>query len=150
MEPRQEKFILDQLRRHRYMALATVRPDGFPQVTTVGYANAGLTLYFSCDKTSQKLANIRRCAKVAAAINREYRDWRKIRGLNLGGHARILRGAGRETAWCILAAKFPDMADFPASDPAIAFVRIDPVAISLLDYSVAFGHTELVLVSSGA
>ncbi|MEJ5209926.1 MAG: pyridoxamine 5'-phosphate oxidase family protein [Burkholderiales bacterium] len=150
MEPRQEKFILDLLRRHRYMAVATVRPDGFPQVTTVGYANDGFDLYFSCDRTSQKVKNIRRCDKVAAAINREYRDWRRIRGLNLGGHARILRGRERQAAWHILAAKFPDMRDFPASDPAIAFVRVRPVVISLLDYSVAFGHTELVAVPGAA
>lgn len=144
MEPRQQKFILDVLRRHRYMALATIRPDGFPQVTTVGYANDGFDLYFSCDRTSQKVKNIRRCDKVAAAINREYRDWRRIRGLNLGGHARILRGGEREAAWHILAAKFPDMGEFPASDPAIAFVRVRPTVISLLDYSQGFGHTELV------
>lgn len=145
MEPRQEKFILDLLRRHRYMALATVRPDGFPQVTTVGYANDGFDLCFSCDRTSQKVKNIRRCDKVAAAINREYRDWRRIRGLNLGGHAEILKGKReREHAYAVLLKKFPEMSEFPADDPAIAFVRVRPTVLSLLDYSQGFGHTELV------
>jgi len=144
MAPAQEKFILRELRRHRYMALATVRPDGFPQVTTVGYAHEGLILYFSCDSKSQKIRNLRQCDKVAAAINREYRDLNKIRGLNLGGHARILRGKARTHAWEVLAARFAEMADFPPSDPAIAFVRVEPVVISLLDYTRGFGYTELV------
>lgn len=144
MDARQEKLIQALLRRHRYMALATVRPDGFPQVTTVGYAHEDFDLYFSCDRGSQKVSNIRKCAKVAAAINREYRDWQKIRGLNLGGHAQILKGREREHAWRVLAAKFPEMQDFPASDPAIAFIRVRPVVISVLDYSQGFGHTELV------
>ena len=34
------------LARATDMTIATVRPDGFPQATTVGYVNDGLTLYF--------------------------------------------------------------------------------------------------------
>jgi hypothetical protein len=40
------------------MGIATIRPDGWPQTTTVGYANAGLTLYFLCAKDSQKAASL--------------------------------------------------------------------------------------------
>ena len=32
--------------QHRAMTIATLRPDGWPQATTVGYVNEGLTLYF--------------------------------------------------------------------------------------------------------
>ena len=35
------------------MTVATNRPDGWPQATTVGYVNDGLTLYFLCDPESQ-------------------------------------------------------------------------------------------------
>ena len=38
--------ILDLLDAHRVMTLATLRPDGWPQATTVGYVNEGLVLYF--------------------------------------------------------------------------------------------------------
>ena len=38
--------ILALLDQHRIMTLATLRPDGWPQATTVGYVNEGLTLYF--------------------------------------------------------------------------------------------------------
>jgi hypothetical protein len=35
--------ILALLDQRRTMRIATLRPDGWPQVTTVGYANEGLT-----------------------------------------------------------------------------------------------------------
>lgn len=147
MDKAQEKFILNLMKRHNYMTLATVRPDGFPQATTVGYANEGLDLYFSCDTSSQKAKNIRKCDKVSATIDRDTRDWNKIKALSLGGHAQILKGKReRERAYEVLLHKFPEMSSFPASDPAMAFVRVRPTVISVLDYSQEFGHTELVKV----
>ena len=147
MDKDQEKFILNLLKRHNYMVLATVRPDGFPQATKVGYANEGLDLYISCDKTSQKVKNLRKCDKVSATIDRDTNNWDKIKGLSLGGHAEVLRGKReREHAYAVLLKKFPEMESFPADEPAIAFVRVRPIVISILDYTQGFGHTELVKV----
>ena len=53
MKPAHRKFILKLLKRHNIMSLATVRADGYPQATTVSYANDGLDLYFCCDRVSQ-------------------------------------------------------------------------------------------------
>mgnify|MGYP006387340623 CR=1 FL=1 len=44
MTPDTRNLILDLLAEHRYLTLATVRPDGWPQATTVAYAHDGLTL----------------------------------------------------------------------------------------------------------
>ena len=41
------------------LALATIRPDGYPQATTVSYAHEGLTIYIGVGHQSQKAANIR-------------------------------------------------------------------------------------------
>ena len=46
--------ILTLLDQHRIMTVATLRPDGWPQATTIGYVNDGLTLYFLCGLDSQK------------------------------------------------------------------------------------------------
>ena len=35
------------------MTIATIRGDGYPQATTVSYANDDLTLYFGCGSDSQ-------------------------------------------------------------------------------------------------
>jgi hypothetical protein len=41
MEEEIRKNILMLLDQHRIMTIATLRPDGWPQATTVGYANEG-------------------------------------------------------------------------------------------------------------
>jgi general stress protein 26 len=147
MDKTQEKFILDLMRRHKSMSFATVRPDGFPQATTVTYANEGFDLYFCCDTASQKAKNLRKCDKVSATIDRYTRDWNKIKGLSLGGHAQLLKNKReREHACALLVKKFPEMgADLP-SEPGLAFVRVRASVMCLIDYTQGFGHTELVKI----
>jgi hypothetical protein len=43
MEDEIKRKILTLLDQHRIMTVATLRPDGWPQATTVGYVNEGLT-----------------------------------------------------------------------------------------------------------
>src|SRR5438552_12214120 len=54
------KKILALLDQHRIMTVATLRPDGWPQATTVGYVNEGLTWYFLCGLDSPKAKNLAR------------------------------------------------------------------------------------------
>jgi PPOX class probable F420-dependent enzyme len=147
MEKATERFILSQLRRHRVMTLATVRPDGYPQATIVAFAHDGITLFVAVDSDSQKVRNIRRNAKVSVAIGRDRRDWSKITGLSLAGQARVLRKAD-EIAWAKsrLLARFPEMEAMGAADgfKGWSFIAIVPVVISALDYTKGFGHTELI------
>ena len=65
MDQRVEKTILSLLDEHRIMTVATLRPDGWPQATTVGYVNEGLTLYFLCGLESQKAANLAKDDRVS-------------------------------------------------------------------------------------
>ena len=44
MDEEIRRKILSLLDQHRTMTIATLRPDGWPQATTVGYAHEGLTL----------------------------------------------------------------------------------------------------------
>jgi nitroimidazol reductase NimA-like FMN-containing flavoprotein (pyridoxamine 5'-phosphate oxidase superfamily) len=60
MDEQIKQKILKLLDEHRIMTLATLRPDGWPQATTVGYVNEALTLYFVCGLDSQKAANLAR------------------------------------------------------------------------------------------
>ena|SRR5215831_13622933 len=48
MNDRLRSKILEVLDQHRIMTVATNRPDGWPQATTVGYVHDGLTIYFLC------------------------------------------------------------------------------------------------------
>jgi nitroimidazol reductase NimA-like FMN-containing flavoprotein (pyridoxamine 5'-phosphate oxidase superfamily) len=80
MDRETEAFILDLLHRHNIVTLATIREDGWPQATTVGYVNDGLTLYVGCGAQSQKARNIERCNKVSLTVDHDEEDWGKIRG----------------------------------------------------------------------
>src|SRR5512136_2486379 len=84
------KKILTLLNQHRNMTIATLRPDGWPQATTVGYANEGLTLYFLCGPDSQKAANLARDDRVSLAIDRDTPQVMKITGLSMAAHAQVV------------------------------------------------------------
>lgn len=148
MSPELQQKIVQLLAEHRYMALATLRADGFPQTTTVGYVNDGLSVHFGCSLNSQKAANLARDGRVSMAINRDYDDWRKVRGLSIGGTAErltdfddILRATDR------FMEKFPQTSGLRLEDMlGTVFFRITPKAISVIDYTECFGHSELVVL----
>jgi general stress protein 26 len=150
VDAKTKRFILDIVESRNDLTLATLRPDGFPQANTVSYASDGLTLYFGTGRDSQKLRNIQYSRKVSLAIDVPYADWNEIRGLSMGAIAEVLTDDSAESrrAMEALTKKFPAVWEMPPpTEPAtIAFVRIVPKVISVLDYRKGFGHTELVEV----
>ena len=69
------------------MAVATVRPDGAPQVTVVSFVHDGMLIYFGCGVNSQKAANIAGEKRVSVAMTAPYADWMESRGLSLAADA---------------------------------------------------------------
>lgn len=138
-------FVLHVVDNANDLTLATVRPDGFPQATTVSFAHDGLNLYVGIGKHSQKANNVRQNNKVSLTINLPYHDWREIKGLSMSALAEVLEdGAGVETAKACLLQRFPQIAEWSDAPMAgeMAFLKITPQVISVLDYSKGFGHTE--------
>ena len=129
--------ILSILDRHGDMTIATLREDGFPQATTVTYVHDGLTLYFGCGPDSQKAHNIARHPKVSAVIDKPQADWNAIEGLSLGGiAAKVTDPAEIARIGTLFHEKYKQAADYVTDNVGdIAFFRIDPVAISVLDYA---------------
>ena len=80
--------ILDQ---NRLMAIATVRPDGWPQATLVGYANDDILLYFIISRGSQKFANIARDSRVSIVVGRDFHDPSTINALSIAARADEVR-----------------------------------------------------------
>jgi PPOX class probable F420-dependent enzyme len=140
--------ILTLLDQHRIMTLATLRPDGWPQATTVGYANDGLTLYFLCAPESQKAANLARDERVSLTIDHDTPQVMDITGLSMAARATVVVDpAEGEQALRLLLRKYPSQDALPLPMPTPADVRIFRVTltvISVLDYSKGFGHTDLV------
>jgi general stress protein 26 len=97
-------------------------------------------------KHSQKADNVRHNNKVSLTINLPYQDWREIKGVSMSALADIMEdGAGADTARACLLRRFPQIAQWgdPALASEVAFLKITPQVISILDYSKGFGHTEL-------
>lgn len=142
------KIILGLLDQHRIMRLATVRPDGWPQATTVGYGNDGLTLYFLCGHDSQKAANLTRDDRVSLTIDHDTPQVMEITGLSMAARAQAVTDpAEGEKAMRLMMAKYPQQRSLPLPMPKFAEVRVfrlTPQVISVLDYSKGFGHTDLV------
>lgn len=129
------------------LTLATLRPDGYPQATTISYAHDGLTLYAAIGKESQKARNIGANDKVSLTINLPYHDWREIKGLSMAARAHLLTdGDELRRAEACLRQRFPQISQWADSEIAahIVMLKIVPQVISVLDYSQEFGHTELI------
>ncbi len=132
------------------LTIATIRADGYPQATTVSFVNDGEKIYFGTWSKSQKAQNIARCDKVSVTVDLPYSDWNAIKGLSLGGKARIVRDE-QESArvGALMLKKFPQLAQALSGvdNSEMAIIRIDAEIVSLLDYAKGFGHTELQRVA---
>jgi len=140
--------ILTLLDQHRIMTIATLRPDGWPQATTVGYVNDGLTLYFLCSLDSQKAANLARDDRVSLTIDHDTPDLMAITGLSMAAHAQaVVDLAEANKVLKMFPLKYPEQIAVPMPMPTpeeVRIFRVTPTVISVLDYAKGFGHTELV------
>ena len=147
MDEEIRRKILALLDQHRIMTIATLRPDGWPQATTVGYANEGLTLYFLCGSESQKAANLARDDRVSLTIDHDTSDLMVITGLSMAARAQpVVDPAEAEKVLRMLMLKYPEVT-LPGPMPSpeeVRIFRVTPMVISVLDYSKGFAHTDLV------
>lgn len=137
------------LNAHRTMAISTLRPDGWPQTTIVGYANDGLALYFLIFRGSQKFANIAHDDRVAAAIGQEPRDMREAKAVFAGAFAaEVTDAAERAHAWRVLGQRHPALRGSALPDfSQTALMRADCRHISVLDYTKGLGHSDALHVA---
>jgi nitroimidazol reductase NimA-like FMN-containing flavoprotein (pyridoxamine 5'-phosphate oxidase superfamily) len=140
--------ILTLLDQHRIMTVATLRPDGWPPATTVGYVNEGLTLYFLCDLDSQKARNLALDNRISLTIDHDTANLMTITGLSMAARAHaVIDRAEAEKVLRMLPLKYPDAPPLPMKMPSpdeVRLFRVTPTVISVLDYSKGFGHTDIV------
>lgn len=150
MDDLMKQKILALIDAHRIMTIATLRQDGWPQATTVGYVNDGLTLWFLCGLESQKARNLARDNRVSITIDHDTPDIMSITGLSMA--ARAYRVSDRDEAAKVIGMmplKYPDappstaQMKMPAPED-VALFRIVPEVVSVLDYTKGFAHTDLV------
>ena len=162
MKTRLKTLILRVLDGHRVMTIATNRPDGWPQATIVGYVNDGFLLYSFFARNSQKYANIVRDPRVSIAIGSDAPQPLDIQGLSLAGKADVVTDQGEfDYVSKLRLRRYPEYASLPnvpgeapsqriAPRPdaaGVVLLRIASEIISVLDYSMGFGHSDLITFS---
>ena len=141
--------ILNILGQNRIMTIATLRPDGWPQATTVGYANEDITLYFLCGLESQKAHNLARDNRVSITINGDPPQVMDITGLSMAARVQPVTDHDEaEKVLRMLMLRYPEQilpTPMPMPRPEdVRIFRVAPTVISVLDYSKGFAHTDLV------
>src|SRR5215467_3188598 len=125
MDDRIRRKIQALLDEHRIMTVATLRPDGWPQATTVGYANEGLTLYFLCGLESQKAKNLARDDRLSLTIDHDTAQVMEITGLSMAARAQAVTDtAEAEKVLRLLMTKYPEQKSLPLAMPRAEDVRI--------------------------
>ena len=142
---------IDILRDNRLMAIATLRPDGWPHSTMVSYANEGILIYFIVSRQSEKFENIERDNRVSLVIGRDFHDPSTIKALSIAARASEVRdGEQRQRAIKLLLERHPGLNRLERQEPNhSAVMRANPKIITILDYSKGFGHADLLTVGPG-
>jgi uncharacterized protein YhbP (UPF0306 family) len=138
------QHVLDYLRGHATLTLATASPTHVPRATTLTYASDGVTLYFWTRPDTATARHMQQNPVVAFAIDDYAADWRETKGIQGTGEARVLLDR-REIAHAVelLAEKFASLA--PESPANVSIWRIDPTAIEFIDNTEVQGDSDQTL-----
>ena len=114
----------------RLMAIAVNRSDGWPQVTTVGYVNDGLNLYFVTARDSQKLANLKADPRVSVAIHSQAVSGDAV-GVSMAARAEeVTDPVAVERLNQQVFARYSDLRVFGPGADSVAVVRLRPEIVS--------------------
>jgi hypothetical protein len=140
--------VLRIMDENRTMTIATLRPDGWPQATVVGFVHDDLALYFAVSRKSQKIENIRRDPRTSIAMGHPIDPGSSVRGLSIAARA------AEVTDWReidrlngLIRARYPEVAVFAPRDANAAVVRALPLFVSLVDDAGGFRQPVLLQVS---
>jgi nitroimidazol reductase NimA-like FMN-containing flavoprotein (pyridoxamine 5'-phosphate oxidase superfamily) len=145
-----QEQILSILARHGLMTLATNRPDGWPQATSVSYVHRGLFIYFMISRTSQKFANLAADDRVSISIASSAPTPVHFEGLSMSARAVEPRDEPYRTDILRqMRSRHPGYFDTAASDMSrSAIFRALPEIITIVDFSKGLGHSDVVTVNA--
>jgi uncharacterized protein len=148
--------ILDYMATHNTMTLATCRDD-VPWAATVFYASDDLRFYFFSAPDSRHCQNLAGNARVAVTIQEDYRDWRKIKGIQLEGRVAAVDSLiEKAKAMAAYARKYPDVMKVfanPASGALyqaflkVRFYCVTPAKVFFIDNEQGFGKRRELVVA---
>jgi PPOX class probable F420-dependent enzyme len=112
----------------RVARMATVDPDGRPNIVPVVFALDGDTLYSSIDDKPKQTRQVRRLENIRAnpdkltvLIDHYEESWPEVWWVRLRGAARVIEeGPERDRALALLAERYPQYEDMPPQGAVIA------------------------------
>jgi uncharacterized protein YhbP (UPF0306 family) len=143
--------VLNYLETHNTMTLATSAADR-PWAATVFFASEELRLYFFSAPESRHCQNLAENPRVAVTIQEDYRDWRKIKGIQLEGQVRVVDSIiEKGKAMAVYARKYPEVIKVftnPASGHLykaflkVKFYCVTPEKVFYIDNEQGFGKRQ--------
>jgi PPOX class probable F420-dependent enzyme len=112
--------------------LATIDPDGRPNVVPFVFALEGETLYSAVDEKPKRSRRLRRVENIEARpdvtvlVDHYEEDWSRLWWVRLRGRGRIvIAGAEFDRALALLAEKYRQYRDAPPAGPVIAIEIVE-------------------------
>jgi uncharacterized protein YhbP (UPF0306 family) len=138
--------VADLLCRVSTMALATVGPDGEPQVAAVFFAaDVAMNLYWVSMPGTRHGAAAVATGRASAAIYPAVWGWAEIRGLQVTGRAEVVTdGSERAEALALYRGRFALPAALSALLATAALYVLRPETLRWLDNSRGFGHKVML------
>jgi uncharacterized protein YhbP (UPF0306 family) len=150
--------ILAYIESHNTMTLGTCHGD-LPWAATVFYASDELRLYFFSAPDSRHCHNLALNPRVAVTIQEDYRDWLKIKGIQLEGKVVPVDSlVEKAKAMSVYARKYPDVMKV-FTNPAggvfykaflkVKFYCVVPERVFYIDNEQGFGKRQELIVRNG-
>jgi uncharacterized protein YhbP (UPF0306 family) len=124
--------VLEYLREHHTLSLATASPSGVPRASTFLYVSDGPTLYFWSRPSTMTARQITQNPVVSFTIDHYSEDLSQTRGVQGSGECSVLL-SGEEIARVadLFGQKFPSLS--PGSTMSISFFRLTPTDLHFID-----------------
>ena len=137
------------------MTLATSAGD-VPWAATVFFASDDLRLYFFSAPESRHCQNLAVNSTVAVTVQEDYKDWRKIKGIQLEGRVMLVDGMiEKAKALAIYGLKYPEVIKL-FTDPSsgvfhqaflkVKFYCVVPERLFFIDNEQGFGKRQELLL----
>lgn len=122
---------VELLDRERLMTLGCNGPDGWPHVSTVGYMNEGLNLYFVIARSSRKLAMLEADSRASVAIRSESGADGDAVGLSMAGRVvEVTDPVAIARLDLKVAERFPGVHVYAPAGDTVAVLHFTPSRVS--------------------
>ncbi|MBI2195648.1 MAG: pyridoxamine 5'-phosphate oxidase family protein [Candidatus Levybacteria bacterium] len=133
-------------RNHRVGALSTISSEGYPESAVLHYSNNDnpLAFYFSTERSSRKIHNIRLNSKASFVIGFSEEEFITVQ---MNGIVKELGDEELTEAKKIHYKKHPDSKQYE-NDPETVFISFTPSWIKISDYKVSPANIKEINLQS--